>query len=135
MKAWKLATTVAVAAVLAAGVAANSEIIAPKSPAMLASVADRAEDFRLVDQNSRAHLLTYYKHAPAIVIVSYTNASAQMNDAALSLRNLHASFKDSGVQLFLLSSNPGLKRETIIADMKALMLGARGSRTGARGPG
>ena len=122
MKAWKLATTVAVAAVLAAGVAANSEIIAPKSPAMLASVADRAEDFRLVDQNSRAHLLTYYKYAPAIVIVSYTNASAQMNDAALSLRNLHASFKESGVQMFLLSSTPGLKRETIIADMKALNL-------------
>jgi peroxiredoxin len=122
MKSWKLAASVAVAAVLAAGVVANGQVVGANVAATQVKIPDRAEDFRLVDQNSRAHLLTYYKFAPAIVIVSHANASAQMNDAALALRNLQASLKGTDAQLLLINSTPGVTRESISADMKALNL-------------
>ena len=122
MKSWKLAASVAVAAVLTAGVVANGEIIAAKPSVAGVKIPDRAEDFRLVDQNSGAHLLTYYKYAPAIVIVSHAVGSSQMNDAALTLRNLQASFGEEGPKLLLLNSTPGVKREAIQADMAALGL-------------
>jgi peroxiredoxin len=109
-------------ALIATGVVANGQVVGANVVATQVKAPDRAENFRLVDQNSRAHLLAYYKYAPAIVIVSHTVASAQMNDAALTLRNLQASFKESGAQLFLLNSTPGLKREALIADTKALGL-------------
>lgn len=122
MKAWKLAASVAVAAVLAAGVVANSQVVGANVAATQVKIPDRAEDFRLVDQNSHSHLLTYYKYAPAIVIVSHVNGSAQLKSAAATLKSLQASFKDSGAQFFLLNSTPGVKREAIQADMAELGL-------------
>ena len=111
--------SVATAALIAVGVSAYGQIGGANVVAAQVKTADRADDFRLVDQNSRAHLLSYYKFAPAIVIVSHVNGSGDLNDAALSIRNLHASLKDSGVQLFMLNSTPGVRRESISADMKA----------------
>ncbi len=115
-------TSVAIAALVAVGVAAYGQIAGANMVAAQVKPADRAEDFRLTDQNSRGYLLSYYKYAPAIVIVSHATGSAQMNDAALTLRNLQASLKGSDTQLFLLNSTPGVTREAIIADMRALNL-------------
>lgn len=122
MKPWKLAASVAVAAVLAAGVVANGQVVGANVAATQVKVPDRAEDFRLVDQHSRAHLLTYYKYAPAIVIVSHANGSAQIKAAADELKVLQASFEASGAKLLLINSTPGVKREAIQADMAALGL-------------
>lgn len=122
MKPWKLAASVAVAAVLAAGVVANGQVVGANVAATQVKVPDRAEDFRLVDQHSRAHLLTYYKYAPAIVIVSHANGSAQIKAAADELKALQAAFEASGAKLLLINSTPGVKREAIQADMAALGL-------------
>jgi hypothetical protein len=127
MKARTLGIALASAAafgMIAAGVSANGQVVGANVSASQLKAPDRADNFRLVDQNSRAHLLAYYKFAPAIVIVSHATASADMIDAALTLRNLQASFKDSNAQLLFLNSTPGVKREAISADMKALGLDA-----------
>ncbi len=118
-----LASAAAVA-LIAAGVVANGQVVGANVVATQVKAPERADNFRLVDQNSHAHLLAYYKFAPAIVIVSHVNSSAQMNDAALTLRNLQASFKESGAQLLFINSTPDVKREAISADMKALGLDA-----------
>ena len=125
MKARTLGIALASAAafgLIAAGIAANGQVVGANVSASQLKIPERADNFRLVDQNSRAHLLAYYKYAPAIVIVSHATGSADMNDAALTLRNLQASFKDSGAELLLINSTPGVKREAISADMKALGL-------------
>ena len=114
--------SVCAAAIIAAGVTAYGQISGANMVAATVKPADRADDFRLVDQNSRAHLLSYYKFAPAIVIVSHTVGSSDMNEAALSIRNLATSLNGSDAQLFLMNSTPGVTREAISADMKALNL-------------
>jgi peroxiredoxin len=82
-------------------------------------VPEKAEDFRLVDQNSKAHLLSYYKNSPALVIISAENGAKAIRDAAPAIKALQASFKDKEVPVFLLNSNPNNNRDTIAADMKA----------------
>lgn len=122
MKAWALTASVAMAAILTAGVVANGQIAGANIAATQVAVPDRADDFRLVDQNSRAHLLTYYKFAPAIVLVSHANGSAQMKSAAATLKALQTSFGDDGAKLFLINSTPGVSREAIQADLASLGL-------------
>ena len=114
--------SVCAAAIAAAGVTAYAQIAGSNMVASAVKPADRADDFRLVDQNSKAHLLSYYKFAPAIVLVSHAVGSSDMNDAALSIRNLATSLKGTDAQLFLMNSTPGVTREAISADMKALNL-------------
>ena len=122
MKAWALTATVALAAILTAGVVANGQIAGANIAATQVVVPDRADDFRLVDQNSSAHLLTYYKFAPAIVLVSHANGSAQMKAAAATLKALQTSFGEDGAKLFLINSTPGVSREAIQADVASLGL-------------
>jgi hypothetical protein len=122
MKAWALTASVAMAAILTAGVVANGQIAGANIAATQVVVPDRADDFRLVDQNSRAHLLTYYKFAPAIVLVSHANGSAQMKAAAATLKALQTSFGENGAKLFLINSTPGVSREAIQADVASLGL-------------
>lgn len=114
--------SVAAVAMIAAGVVANGQVVGANVVATQVKAPDRAENFRLVDQNSRAHLLAYYKYAPAIVIVSHVNGSAQMKAAADTLKALQASFKETGAQLLLINSTPGVKREAIQADTAELGL-------------
>ncbi len=114
--------SVCAAAITAASVTAYGQINGANMVAATVKPADRADDFRLVDQNSRAHLLSYYKFAPAIVIVSHANGSADVKAAAPALKMMQAAFKDTGAQLFLMNSTPGVSREAISADMAALGL-------------
>ena len=114
--------SVAATALIATGVVANGQVVGANMVAAQVKAADRAEDFRLVDQNSKSHLLSYYKFAPAIVIVSHVNGSSLLNDAVPQIKALQASLKANGGQLFFLNSTPGVTRESIIADMKGLDL-------------
>ena len=114
--------SVAAAALVAVGVTAYGQLPAANMTATQVKPADRADDFRLVDQNSNAHLLSYYKFAPAIVIVNHVNGSAQMKAAAPALKALQASFAGTDNQLFLLNSTPDVTRESIQADMASLGL-------------
>ncbi|MEQ1782146.1 MAG: hypothetical protein ABMA14_12345, partial [Hyphomonadaceae bacterium] len=114
--------SVAAAALVAVGVTAYGQLPAANMTATQVKPADRADDFRLVDQNSNAHLLSYYKFAPAIVIVNHVNGSAQLKAAVPALKALQASFAGTDNQLFLLNSTPDVTRESIQADMASLGL-------------
>ena len=67
--------TVSAAAIIAAGVAANGQTVGAVAAAAQVKVAERADDFRLVDHKSKTQLLSYYKNSPAVVIISQQNLS------------------------------------------------------------
>ncbi len=114
--------SVAAAALITAGVVANGQT--GRAAAVLAQVKapDRADDFRLVDQNSKGHLLSYYKYAPAIVIISQQNGSKTIHDAALAIKEIQAAFAAKEVPVFLLNSSLNDNRVTIAAEMASLGL-------------
>jgi len=114
--------SVAAAALVAVGFTATGQVAGANMVAAQVKPADRADDFRLVDQNSNAHLLSYYKFAPAIVIVNHVTGSSLLNDAVPQIKAMKASVEAAGGKLFFLNSTPGVKREAIIADMAALSL-------------
>lgn len=114
--------SVAAAALIAAGVAANGQTVGAVAAAAQVKVAEKAEDFRLVDQHSKAHLLSYYKNSPAIVIISQANGAKAIKDSAGAIKQLQASFAAKDVSLFMLNSNPADNRNTIAAEMAALGL-------------
>jgi len=113
-----LAAAVAIVALggIAAGVA-YAQTIAMAGATI--KVPAKADDFRLVDQNSKAHLLSYYKNSPAVVIISAENGAKEIRAAAAAIKELQASFKGKDVPVFLLNSNPKDNRDTIATDMKA----------------
>jgi peroxiredoxin len=85
-------------------------------------VAERADNFRLVDHKSKAHELHYYKNSPAIVIVAAQTGSKNIRDAAPALKALQAEFAAKEVPVFLLNSNSADNRDTIAAEMKSIGL-------------
>lgn len=56
--------SVAAAALIAVGVTANGQTVSAIAAATQVKVAERVEDFRLVDQKSKTQLLSYYKNSP-----------------------------------------------------------------------
>jgi peroxiredoxin len=121
MKKKLLAAAVAIAAIggVAAGVAYAQTIAMAGA---VTKVPEKAEDFRLVDQYSKAHLLSYYKNSPAVVIITAENGAKSIRDAAPAIKELQASLKGKDVPVFLLNSNPSNNRDTISAEMKSLGL-------------
>lgn len=113
--------SVAAAALVSAGVVAIGQTGAVAAAAQV-KVAERADDFRLVDQNSKAHLLSYYKFAPAIVIISHQTGAKEFGEAASQIKQLKASFANTDAKLFLLNSSPSATREGVAADMAKLGL-------------
>ena len=71
-------------ATVAAGAIATAVAYAQTISAAGAQVkiAERADNFRLVDHNSKAHELHYYKNSPAIVIVASKTGSKSTRDAS-----------------------------------------------------
>ncbi len=121
MKKKLLAAAVAVLAIggVAAGFAYAQTVTMAGATVTVPAMAD---DFRLVDQKSKAHLLSYYKNSPALVIISTENGSKTIKDAAPALKALQASFAGKDVPILLLNSNPKNNRDTIMAEMAALGL-------------
>ncbi|HPI47714.1 MAG TPA: redoxin domain-containing protein [Hyphomonadaceae bacterium] len=114
--------TVSAAAIIAAGVAANGQTVGAVAAAAQVKVAERADDFRLVDHKSKTQLLSYYKNSPAVVIISQQNGAKAIRDAAAEIKTLQASFASKEVPLLLLNSNPADNRDTIAAEMASLGL-------------
>src|SRR5262249_58530040 len=81
-------------------------------------VPDKAENFRLVDQNSKAHELFYYKNSPAIVIISQQNGSQNIRDAAPAIQALKNTFASKDVPVMLLNSSTSDNRDSVAAEMK-----------------
>ncbi|MDP3495620.1 MAG: redoxin domain-containing protein [Hyphomonadaceae bacterium] len=112
----------AAAAFIAAGVVANGQTVGAVAAAAQVKVADRADDFRLVDHKSKTQLLSYYKNSPAVVIISQQNGAKAIRDAAAEIKALQASFAANEVPVLLLNSNPADNRDTIAAEMASLGL-------------
>ncbi len=113
--------SVAAAALVSAGVVAIGQTGAVAAAAQV-KVAERADDFRLVDQNSKAYLLSYYKYAPAIVLISQQNGAKEVRGAVSAIKQLQTDFAGKDVQVFMLNSNPNDTRETVAAEMAKLGL-------------
>ena len=114
--------TVAAAALVTVGVAANGQTVGAVAAAAQVKVAERADDFRLVDHKSKTQLLSYYKNSPAVVIISQQNGAKAIHDAAAEIKALQASFAAKEVPVLLLNSNPANNRDTIAAEMASLGL-------------
>ena len=113
-------TSVAAVALIGAGVAAYGQSVS--AAAAQVKVAGKADNFRLVDQKSKAHELYYFKNSPAIVIVSQQNGSKNLRDAAPALKALKDTYAAKDVPVFLLNSTPADNRDTISAEMASLGL-------------
>src|SRR6185295_11722600 len=112
--------TVAIGALI--GVAAYSQTTSVAGAVTQVKVAEKAENFRLVDQNSKAHELFYYKNSPAIVIITQQNGSKNIKDAAPAIQALKNTFSAKDVPVFLLNSSEADNRDSIAAEMKSIGL-------------
>ncbi len=94
----------------------------PPSPSTSGPVAipSKVDNFQLTDQTRLAHELSYFKAAPAIVVMSQVNGSKLSAEAAGELQKLAAAYKAKGVLFYMMNSNLG--RDT--------RRRARGSRQG-----
>jgi hypothetical protein len=94
-------TTAATAALIAfVGVASGTA--APTGHVM---VPEKVGDFQLTDTTRLGHTLSYYKYAPAIVIMSQKDGSPLSRAGAAELAKLQAAYKDKGVLFFMINSN------------------------------
>jgi hypothetical protein len=114
--------TVAAGALIGAGVAAYGQSVSAGAAVTQVKVAAKADNFRLVDQKSKAHELYYYKYAPAIVIVAAQNGSKNLRDAAPALKALKDAYAAKDVPVFLLDSTSADNRNAIAKEMASLGL-------------
>lgn len=108
--------TSALAAVIA--VAGVSAVIAAPAPTT-GLAPERAGNFQLTDTTRLAHELFYFKHAPAIVLMSQTNGGKLSREGARALAKVQDTYKDKGVLFYMINSTPGQSREATAAEAKA----------------
>ncbi|MGZ6019021.1 MAG: redoxin domain-containing protein [Phenylobacterium sp.] len=107
---------VAVSAAVIATVGTGSVTAAPTggAPAM---TPDRVSDFQLTDTTRLAHRLSYYRYAPAIVLMSQKDGSPLSRAAAAELARLQSAYKDRGVLFYMI--NPTDTRDQAAAEATA----------------
>jgi hypothetical protein len=108
--------TTALAAVVA--IAGVSSVIAAPAPTT-GLVPERVGNFQLTDTTRLAHELYYFKHAPAIVVMSQSNGSKVSREGAAELAKIQAAYKDQGVLFYLVNSNLTQTREATAKEAKA----------------
>lgn len=72
------------------------------------------DNFELTDHRLMAHELFYYRYAPAVVLMSYTESDSKPE--AVELEALNATYKDRGVLFFMLDpidNRAAVRSETI----------------------
>ncbi|RYZ02966.1 MAG: redoxin domain-containing protein, partial [Alphaproteobacteria bacterium] len=116
--------SVAAAAIIGVGLSANGQTVGAIAVAAQVKVAERAEDFRLVDHKSKTQLLSYYKNAPAVVIIAQQNGAKAFRDSAGEIKALQAAFGAKEVPVLLLNSTSADNRDSIAAEMKSIGLDA-----------
>jgi mono/diheme cytochrome c family protein len=103
-----------VAATALVGVAAFGQTDRAASALTQVKVPEKVDNYRLVDQNSKAQELYYNKNAAAVVIVSWANG-AFSNDTASAVEALKAKYAGKNVRFFMLDSTLSDNRDAIIA--------------------
>lgn len=82
-----------------------------------APAAQMVDDFRLPDQNYLSHQLYRKSDAKAVVLISYASGDATVKKEAAAYMALKAA--SPGVEVYMLNSRLGARRETVIPDAKA----------------
>jgi hypothetical protein len=108
------AATIAAAVVATVGSASVSATASSPAPQ---ATPDRVSDFQLTDTTRIAHRLSYYRYAPAIVLMSQKVGSPYSRAAAAELARLQAAYKDKGVLFYMI--NPADTREQAAAEVSA----------------
>ncbi len=83
-------------------------------------VAERADDFRLVDADGRAHDLYRLKDASAIVLATHALGASDMKKFAPELEKLRAAYADKGVEFRMLNATGIDDRDSVAAEAAAL---------------
>jgi hypothetical protein len=79
-------------------------------------------DFRLIDQEGRAHQLSYHLPDPAarsVVLIFTGDGCSQVQDMLAPIKSLRDQFASQGVQFWLIDSDPADSRSNIIAQAVA----------------
>ena len=90
-----------VAAAALVGVAANGQTVKSMASVTDVKVATKADNFRLVDQKSKAQELYYYKNSAAVVIISQANGAAYSKAAAPAIKALKEKYGPQNVTFLL----------------------------------
>ena len=100
--------------------AAGSAVLsgAAKADTAVAARPLQVSDFTLPDQAFLAHQLYRMRDAKAVVLMTYASGDAQVHKDAAGLMALKRAYADKGVEVFLLDSRLGDKREAVIPDVK-----------------
>jgi len=97
MRAIRVSVAASVAVLAFAGVV--SVTAAPSAPG-----AETAADFQLTDTGRISHQLSYFRDAPAVVLMSQLDGSPLSRAAAAELGRLQAAYADKGVQFYMINS-------------------------------
>ena len=112
--------TVAVGALV--GVAAYGQTIRHGSIVADVKVPSRADNFRLVDQHSKAHELYYFKNAKAVVIITQVNGSQYVKSAAPAIKALKHKYAGQDVVFLMLNSSLTDSPKAVAAEMAKIGL-------------
>jgi len=122
----KLTQGAATLALIASGVAVGMVVAgagalggAAKADTATAARPLQVSDFTLPDQAFLAHQLYRMRDAKAVVLMTYASGDAEVHKDAAGLMALKRGYAGKGVEVFLLDSRLGDKRETVIPDVKA----------------
>ena len=114
---------------LAATVAAAALVLGGSHHGLARAAADAAmttpatvDDFMLADQNLLARQLYRMADDKAVVLISYASADAAIHADAKALMALKTDFAGKGVDILAIDSRIGERRDTVIADAKAVGL-------------
>ncbi len=104
------------AAAVACLVFAASATVQASAPASSAPAPGaHVDDFQLTDTSLMAHRLYYYRYAPAIVLMTRTEATPYSAAASAEIEKLAAAYKAKGVRFFMIDSTLGQSREAAAA--------------------
>ncbi len=85
-------------------------------------VAEKAEDFRLVDADGRAHELFRLRDASAIVLATHALGASDMKKFAPEIEALYAEYADQGVEFMMLNATGKDNRDAVAAEAAELGL-------------
>ena len=85
-------------------------------------VAERADNFRLVDAEGRAHELYRLKDASAIVFATHALGASDMQKFAPEIEALKAAYADKGVEFMMINATGKDNRDAVAAEAKKLGL-------------
>lgn len=76
-------------------------------------------NFALLDQNGEFHELYYYGDAKAVVLYTQGNGCSTVRGDMPALKSIRSSFKEKGVEFFMINANEKEDRESILEEAEA----------------